>query len=112
MLVSVAFSFTLNLLAFWLLDYTGVAVIANIVLGLFSGFLLPLAFLPPPLRLVADLLPFRAITSVPAQTFLGKIAGQELLWALALQAFWALVMTGIALVVLRLAVRKVVIQGG
>jgi ABC-2 type transport system permease protein len=112
LVVSFAFGFMLNLLAFWLLDYTGVAVISSIVLQLFSGFLLPLAFLPAPLQAIAALLPFRAITSVPAQTFLGQITGAHLLGALALQLFWAVVMTGAALVLLRYAVRKVVIQGG
>jgi ABC-2 type transport system permease protein len=112
MLVSFAFGFMLNLTAFWLLDVTGVAVISSIVLQLFSGFLLPLAFLPPPLQRIAAVLPFRAITSVPAQTFLGQIAGPDLLGALLLQLFWAAAMTAGAMLVLRLAVHKVVIQGG
>ncbi|HWQ12724.1 MAG TPA: ABC-2 family transporter protein [Roseiflexaceae bacterium] len=112
MLVSFALGFTLNLVAFWLLDYTGVAIIASIVMQLFSGFLLPLAFLPDPLRRAAELLPFRAVTSVPAQVFLGKLAGAELAGALLLQVFWVLATAGIAALVLRLAVRKVVVQGG
>jgi ABC-2 type transport system permease protein len=112
MLVSFAFGFMLNLVAFWLLDYSGVAVISSILLQLFSGFLVPLAFLPAPLQTVAALLPFRAITSVPAQTFLGQLSGTALLGALALQFFWVLAMTGAALFMLRYAVRKVVIQGG
>ncbi|MEN9935571.1 MAG: hypothetical protein RLZZ387_2150 [Chloroflexota bacterium] len=112
MLVSFAFGFMLNLTAFWLLDVTGVSIISSVVLQLFSGFLVPLAFLPRPLQVVADLLPFRAITSVPAQTFLGKISGPDLVAALALQLFWVAVMTVLAWLVLRRAVLKVVVQGG
>jgi ABC-2 type transport system permease protein len=43
---------------------------------------------------------------------MGKIRGMELLPALLLQVFWALVLAGLALLILRAALRKVVIQGG
>lgn len=111
-LVSFAFGFILNLTAFWLLDTTGVAIISSVVMQLFSGFLVPLAFLPAPLQALAALLPFRAITSVPAQTFLGKISGPDLAYALLLQVFWAVALTAGAALVLRLALRKVIVQGG
>jgi ABC-2 type transport system permease protein len=111
-LVAFAFNFIVNLTTFWLLDNTGVSVIANIMLSLFSGFLLPLDFFPPWLRLIAGALPFQAITSIPAQVFLGRIGGPEIGAALALQLFWAAALTGLAALVLRAAFRKVVIQGG
>jgi ABC-2 type transport system permease protein len=112
MLVSFAYSFLVNLAAFWLMDVVGIGSIASLVMGFFSGFLLPLAFFPPWLASVAAALPFQAIVSVPAEIFLGKLQGQLLLDALLLQSFWAAVMTGLALLVLRAAVRKVVVQGG
>jgi ABC-2 type transport system permease protein len=85
---------------------------ANVLLGFFSGFLLPLAFFPPPLAVLARLLPFQAITGLPAQVFLGQISGAALGWTLLLQLFWALVLSGLAALMLRAAMRKVVIQGG
>lgn len=112
MLVSFAYGFVVNLSAFWLIDNTGVMLIANITLSFFSGFLLPLAFFPPALAALANLLPFRAIAGLPAQVFLGQISGAALVQALLVQAFWVVVLTAIALLVQRAAVRKVVIQGG
>jgi ABC-2 type transport system permease protein len=112
MVVSFAYSFLVNLSAFWLMDVIGVGTVASLVMGFFSGFLLPLAFFPPWLAAVAALLPFQAIVSVPAEIFLGRVRGEALLWALLLQVFWAVAMTGLALLVLRAAVRKVVVQGG
>lgn len=111
-LVSFAFGFVVNLSAFWLVDITGVMLIANIVSGFFSGFLLPLAFLPPALAAIARALPFQAITALPVQIFLGQIAGPQIVGALLIQLFWVAAMTLLALLVLRVAVRKVVIQGG
>lgn len=112
LLVSFAFTFLVNLTAFWLIDATGVALIANILMGFFSGFVLPLAFFPPPLEAFARLLPFQAISGLPAQVFLGQISGPALVGTLLLQAFWAVVLTGLALLLLRAAMHKVVVQGG
>jgi ABC-2 type transport system permease protein len=112
LLLSFAFSFIINLTAFWLIDNSGLTMIANVMLSFFSGFLLPLALFPAPLAAVARALPFQAITALPAQIFLGQISGAALGRALLLQAFWVAALVGIGLLMLRSAVRKVVIQGG
>ncbi len=107
-----ALTFMVNMTAFWLIEATGVFLIVSVLLSFFSGFMLPLAFLPPWLRVLADVLPFQAITSMPAQVFMGKLAGPDLVAALLNQVVWAVVMTGCALLAMRVAVRRVVIQGG
>ncbi len=112
LLVSFAYGFIVNLTAFWLIDNTGVMIIANILLTFFSGFLLPLAFFPPWLRQIAQLLPFQAITSLPAEIWLGHLTGPAVWRAFALQAGWTLALTLLAMLMLQSAVRKVVIQGG
>ncbi|MEM8530027.1 MAG: ABC-2 family transporter protein [Chloroflexota bacterium] len=112
MLLSITFSFLVNLTAFWLIDNTGVVIISNILLGFFSGFMIPLAFFPSWLATIAYMLPFQAISGLPAQIFLGQITGWNLIWVLALQLFWVVVLILSALAILQLAMRKVVIQGG
>lgn len=111
-LVSFALNFLVNLSAFWLLDSSGLTMIVNVLLQFFSGFLLPLAFFPPTLRAVAELLPFQAISGLPAQVFLGHLAGASLASTLLLQLFWALALGGAGALALRAALRKVVVQGG
>ncbi len=112
LLVSFALNFLVNLSAFWLMDDSGVSTIVNVLLQFFSGFLVPLAFFPAPLAALARVLPFQAITGLPAQVFLGQIHGAALGQTLLLQLFWALVLGGLALLMLRVAMQKVVIQGG
>lgn len=112
MLVSFSINFLANLTAFWLVDASGVMAMFNITQMFFSGFLLPLAFFPPALRAVADVLPFRAITSLPALIWLEKIAAQDVPGVLLLQVVWAVVLALASLALLRAATRKVVIQGG
>lgn len=112
MVSSFAISFCVNLAAFWLLDISGVHLLANVILSFFSGFLLPIAFFPPVLQTITYALPFHTIASVPTQILLGRIAGSELAVALATQLAWAIALVALALGVQTLAMRKVVVQGG
>jgi ABC-2 type transport system permease protein len=112
LVLSFAFSFIVNLTAFWLIENNGVVMIANIMLNFFSGFLLPIAFFPPALATIARLLPFQAISGLPVQIFLGQLTGAALGQALLLQLFWCVALVATGLLLLRAAVRKVVIQGG
>jgi ABC-2 type transport system permease protein len=110
--VSFAFRFLYNLTAFWLLDYRGVGVIAITVALLFSGFIVPLPFFPDWLEAVARVLPFAAIVQTPVDVFLEQVTGAEIAAALFLQALWAVILLGVAQLVLGVAIRRVVIQGG
>ena len=110
--VSFAFRFLYNLVAFWLVDYRGAGALATIVALLFSGFILPLPFFPDTLEAVARVLPFAAMVQIPVDVFLEKAQGAEVAGLLALQAAWALVLLGVARYLLGFAIRSVVIQGG
>lgn len=110
--VIIAFTFIVNLSAFWLLDSTGVNSITNVLIGFFGGFSIPIAFFPAPLAAVAQALPFQAMSGLPAQVLIGQLQGTLALQALMLQLFWAIVLTVLALWTLDAALRRVVVQGG
>lgn len=107
--VSFGWRFLLNLTAFWFLDVRGINMLALLVLNFFSGFLLPLSFFPDRLRAIAEWLPFRAILMVPVEVFLGQRSPGN---GLAIQFVWVVVMLLLGKVVLNVAVRKLVVQGG
>jgi ABC-2 type transport system permease protein len=111
-LISSAYSFLLNATAFWLLDDSGILTIGSIITMFFSGFLIPLAFFPPWLASIASFLPFQAIAGLPIEIFLGRLHGVNLAQALAVQCCWAIILTGLALIQMRAAMQKIVIQGG
>jgi len=112
LVLSFAFSFIVNLSAFWLIENSGLVMIANVMLSFFSGFLLPIAFFPPALATLARLLPFQGISGLPAEIFLGQLTGAALAQALLLQLFWCVALVAAGILLLRAAVQKVVIQGG
>lgn len=107
--VSFGWRFLLNLTAFWFLDVRGINMLALLVLNFFSGFLLPLSFFPDWLRAIAEWLPFRAILMVPVEVFLGQRSPGN---GLAIQLAWVVVMLLLGKLVLGVAVRKLVVQGG
>ena len=83
-----------------------------LVAQFFAGMFIPLFLFPAWLMSIARTLPFASMLQLPAETFLGKHEGLELLGILALQAVWAIVLIGAGRVVLARAVRRVVVQGG
>ena len=108
-IVSFTWRFIQNAAGFWVIDHRGVAYMAAMLVNFFSGLLLPIAFFPPWLEFVANVLPFRAMLMVPNEVLLGQ---RSVLSGWALQLFWIVVMTAIARTMLRAGERKVVIQGG
>lgn len=110
--VSFAFRFLFNLTAFWLLDYRGVGMLAIVTSTFFSGQVVPLAFFPDWLRVLAWALPFASMVQAPVEVFLGHVEGLEVAGLLALQATWAVVLLLLGRVVLGAGLRKLVIQGG
>ena len=109
---SFAFRFLVNLTAFWLLDYRGVGVLGMIASTFFSGMIIPIAFFPEWLEVLAWALPFAAMIQAPVEVFLGHAEGLTLVGLLALQAAWALVLLAAGRAVFAAGTRKLVLQGG
>ncbi len=110
--VSFAIRFLVASTAFWLLDQSGVKVMSGAFAIFFSGMMLPLVLFPGWLGTLARALPWASYVQVPADIWLGKHTGAGLVAALGFQVGWAVVLLGTCQVVLGLATRKVVVQGG
>lgn len=111
-IVAAGFWFALSLTAFWLLEIRGVLQLGTMVIMFGSGTLLPLQFFPHWGRDLLALTPFPAMAQMPVETYLELHRGSDLLPIYAQQLLWVGVMYGLGAVLLRSAMRKVVIQGG
>lgn len=98
--------------AFWLLDQTGLLVLSAVFAMFFSGLVVPLVLFPEPFRSIALALPWSAFVQVPIDVWLGQRTGWDVLSGLGFQAAWGAVLLLACSGVLRLAERKVVVQGG
>jgi ABC-2 type transport system permease protein len=101
-----------GLSAFWTVDNQGFATLFRFIAAFLAGASVPLAFFPGPLRLAADLLPFRFIVYQPAAVYVGQIRGPAIAGNLALAVAWIGVLAALVAVVWRRAYRRMVAHGG
>jgi ABC-2 type transport system permease protein len=111
-LASFGFRFLLNLSAFWTTDARGLGSLALAASMLLGGFIVPLRFFPEWLQGLLLALPFAAIMQIPADVFVERLQGWDVVAALAQQAIWVIVLLAAAQLVTQLATRRVVVQGG
>jgi len=111
-LVSFGIRFLVSSTAFWLLDATGPNTIAFLLASFLSGLTVPLVIFPGWAKAVVMALPWATFLQVPADIWLGKRDGLDLVLGLLFGAAWAAVLLGACWLVLRRATRKVVVQGG
>lgn len=113
LVVSFAVRYLLGLAAFWLMDGSGINMMAAVVSIFFSGMLLPLTVFPGGFGEFVRAMPWAAMLQVPMDVLLGKNEGAGgAAQALGFQAGWALVLLGLGRLMQSAATRKVVVQGG
>ncbi|MFI6700919.1 ABC transporter permease [Streptomyces sp. NPDC050509] len=110
--VSFALRYLVALSAFWLMDGAGVAQISFLAGTFFSGLLLPLTLFPGALGEIARALPWSSLLQIPADVFLGRRTGWDLVGAYAFQACWAAGLLVAGRLLQTVATRRVVVQGG
>jgi ABC-2 type transport system permease protein len=111
-LVSFAFRFLVNLAAFWTPNARGIGRFAFVTSLFFSGFLMPLRFFPDWVSHIANLTPFPSMLNTVVEVYLGVRQGWDLSAALLIQGLWAVSLILVGQIVLRAAVRRLVILGG
>ncbi|MFG2878304.1 ABC transporter permease [Streptomyces sp. NPDC048337] len=113
LVASFAVRYLLGLMAFWLMDGSGINMMATVVSIFFSGMLLPLTVFPGGFGEFVRVLPWSAMLQVPVDVLMGRHAGgRGAAEALGFQAGWALVLLGAGRLLQSAATRKVVVQGG
>ena len=110
--VSFGLRYLLGLLAYWIIDIQGPHWIVILSQLFFSGMMLPLVVFPDWLRLIADLLPFRCLIQIPIDVFLSDSTGTNAAPLLGVQLLWIVILLSAGAALTRIAVRKVVVQGG
>jgi ABC-2 type transport system permease protein len=106
--------YCVSMTAFYTTGLMGVSFGRVAITNLFSGALIPLVFFPDWLRAIAAVLPFQAMISTPALTYLG---GEHMnlpttLLMIGIQAVWAVGLILLGRVVWRSASKAVTINGG
>jgi len=105
-------SYTMAMLAFWLLEISTFIFILFAFEYLASGHLFPLDLLPPPLMHALFYTPFPSMLYVPIGIYLGSLSGHGIVRALLLQAGWVAAGYALARFAWRRGIKKYAAFGG
>jgi ABC-2 type transport system permease protein len=107
-----AFVYISAMAVFWTQNYVGVQAGRIALVTLFSGALVPLAFLPGWLQALAAVLPFQGMAATPALLFTGLLTGRDAWAAVAVQIGWTLALWWGARGLWQAASRQLTVHGG
>ena len=105
-------SYSMAMLAFWVLEISTFIFILYAFEYLASGHLFPLDMLPPMLQHILAFTPFPSMLYAPIGIYMGKIAGSDVAVALLTQLFWVLMIYVLARFLWRRGIRKYAAFGG
>ena len=105
-------SYTMAMLAFWLLEISTFIFILFAFEYIASGHLFPLDLLHPSLQHVLFFTPFPSMLYTPIAIYMGKIAGADLLRGLIVQAGWVFTGYMLARFAWRRGIKKYAAFGG
>jgi ABC-2 type transport system permease protein len=105
-------SFTLALLAFWVLEVATFIFIAFAFEYLAGGHLFPLDILPPAVAALLDYTPFPYLTYFPVSIWLGRVPAEALAHGVLVQLLWVVAAYALARLVWSRGIRKYSAVGG
>ena len=111
-LVLISFSMLIYISAFYTISPMGIRILATSVTEFFAGAIIPIPFFPEAVQPIMYALPFASMQNTPFLIYTGHIGGIEALKSIALQIVWFAVLLTVGRILMRRALRKVVVQGG
>src|SRR6185436_14454128 len=105
-------SYTMALLAFWVLEVSTFIFILYAFEFIAGGHLFPLNILPPSLATALNFTPFPYQMFFPISIYLGQTTGQALARGLVIQSLWVIAFYGVARFVWSRGIRKYGAVGG
>ncbi len=104
--------YSLAILAFWATRADALLAVQDALVFLLAGSVAPLALLPPALKSLAVVLPFRYMIGFPVEVLTGQVSGPGLLTAFAVQGAWLAVAVGLYAGLWRAGLRRYSAVGG
>ncbi|REK74885.1 ABC transporter permease [Paenibacillus paeoniae] len=101
-----------GLFAFFVENNEGMMRMKRVMVDLFSGVVVPIAFFPGWLSGIMEWLPFQAITYLPSSFFTGRTPLEEAGSVILLQLFWFLLLLIPIWLTWRSARKRLFVQGG
>lgn len=112
LIVVVAYTMFIYICTFYTVSPMGVRMVFVMIADFFAGGLLPLPLLPDWLTKYINLTPFASMQNMPFRIYSGNLAGKDAYISVGMQAFWAVILVAIGKLMMKRAIKNVVVQGG
>ena len=99
-------------IAFFTNEGKGISDIIFLIGDILAGAAFPLPLMPRIIRKVSDYLPFKLIGDLPFRVYSGNISVTSGISLVLLQVIWIIVLITMGQIVMKIALKKVCIQGG
>ncbi len=97
---------------FWTISGQGILWIVPTLSFIFSGIIVPLPLFPDWSQKIMNFLPFRGIIDVPFRLYLSHLAPTTAPFLILLQFIWTVILIIFGRSLMRIGLRRVVVQGG
>ena len=97
---------------FYTINSSGIRLVGSALTGVLSGFIIPLPFFPEKILNVINVLPFASMQNLPFFIYSGYWGIQETLIKILLQLVWIIGFYITGQLLMKKALKKVIVQGG
>lgn len=111
-IVVIAYSMLIYIFTFYTISDIGVKMVMVMISDFLSGSIIPLPLLPDKIAKVLYLLPFSSMQNTPFRIYAGTLSNAEAIKYIVLQIFWAGILIIIGKVLMKISVKKIIVQGG
>lgn len=105
------FNVSYGFLAFYLKNLWGTDIIKGVIVGFLSGATIPLAFMGS-FGQVLGYLPFASLSYTPVMIYMGMYDAAQIVFYMLLQIVWLVAFLVLSKVILRSAMKRLVVHGG
>ena len=111
-LLYVLFDFCFGMLAFFTTYIFGLRMAKTALLSFLTGQLIPISLFPEAAQRIFECLPFSSMIYTPVMIYLGKYTGEELVWAMGVQAVWVIILYYTGSLIWKQVTKRLVVLGG
>lgn len=112
LLLIVALTMLVHISVFWTMSPTGSVLMMAVIGEFMAGMIIPVPLMPSWVQQIAYALPFRWAVDLPFRVYSGQIPEADAFWSIGVQLVWLAALIGLGRLLMRRALRRVVVQGG
>nr|WP_279230815.1 ABC-2 family transporter protein [Clostridium sp. AWRP] len=111
-LLVVAFCMLIYITTFYTLSPMGIRMVMSSLVEFLAGGVIPLPFFPDAIRKIINFIPFASMQNTPYRIYSGNINGMGAVYSILLQLFWTIVLVVGGKLLIKKALKRIVVQGG